>query len=203
MRMTLFLVLVFASQILANDLYSQQTKLNLNMSNASVGNVLDEIENQSEFYFLFNQNLIDMDRTISVSVKNKTIDQVLDAVFEDTNVQYVISDRQIILTLDAANDFFAINQQRKVSGKVTDDDGNYQLDVPSGSNQLLFSFIGMKTIEESIANRSVIDVSMDADVIGLEEVVAIGYGTMKKSDLTGSVSSVRAEQMENEKPKRY
>lgn len=223
MRMTLFLVLVFASQILANDLYSQQTKLNLNMSNASVGNVLDEIENQSEFYFLFNQNLIDMDRTISVSVKNKTIDQVLDAVFEDTNVQYVISDRQIILTLDAANDFFAINQQRKVSGKVTetngmplpgvtvvvkgttvgtitDDDGNYQLDVPSGSNQLLFSFIGMKTIEESIANRSVIDVSMDADVIGLEEVVAIGYGTMKKSDLTGSVSSVRAEQMENEKP---
>lgn len=223
MRMTLFLVLVFASQILANDLYSQQTKLNLNMSNASVGNVLDEIENQSEFYFLFNQNLIDMDRTISVSLKNKTIDQVLDAVFEDTNVQYVISDRQIILTLDAANDFFAINQQRKVSGKVTetngmplpgvtvvvkgttvgtitDDDGNYQLDVPAGSNQLLFSFIGMKTIEESIANRSVIDVSMDADVIGLEEVVAIGYGTMKKSDLTGSVSSVRAEQMENEKP---
>jgi TonB-linked SusC/RagA family outer membrane protein len=223
MRMTLFLVLVFASQILANDLYSQQTKLNLTMSNTSLANVLDEIENQSEFYFLFNQSLIDMDRTVSVSVKNKSINEVLDVVFAGTDVKYVISDRQIVLNKNDKPDFFGVSQARRVSGKVTesngqplpgvtvvvkgttvgtitDDDGNYQLDVPAGSNQLLFSFIGMKTIEESIANRSVIDVSMEADVIGLEEVVAIGYGTMKKSDLTGSVSSVRAEQMENEKP---
>ncbi|WP_423128960.1 SusC/RagA family TonB-linked outer membrane protein [Gaoshiqia sp. Z1-71] len=193
------------------------------MSNTSLGKVLDEIENQSEFYFLFNQNLIDMSRKVSVSVKDKNIEQVLDAVLEGTAVRYVISDRQIILTVDNANDFFATSQQRKISGRVTESngqpligvtvvlknttqgtitdlDGKFQLDVPVGAEYLVFSFIGMKTVEESIMNRTVVNITLEPDLIGLEEVVAIGYGTMKKSDLTGSVSSVKAEQLANEKP---
>jgi len=86
------------------------------------------------------------------------------------------------------------------TGTISDMDGKYQLKVPINANTLVFSFIGMQSQEIPIGNQTVINVSMAADVIGLEEVVAIGYGTMKKSDLTGAVASVKAEQLEMERP---
>ncbi|MCF6358104.1 MAG: TonB-dependent receptor, partial [Draconibacterium sp.] len=76
---------------------------------------------------------------------------------------------------------------------VTGVDGKFQLEIPSSTQSLQFSFIGMKTQEVSIAGKTIINVIMEEESIGLEEVVAIGYGTMKKSDLTGSVASVRSE----------
>jgi len=85
-------------------------------------------------------------------------------------------------------------------GTVTDVDGKYSLSVPATAKTLLFSFIGMKAQEIEIGSQSTFNVVLEPDVIGLEEVVAIGYGTMKKSDLTGAVSTVKASQVENEKP---
>ncbi len=86
------------------------------------------------------------------------------------------------------------------TGTVTSADGDFSLRVPDNAQVLTFSFIGMKMTEVQIGTQTVINVQMEADVIGIEEVVAIGYGTMKRSDLTGSVASVRAENIENEKP---
>ncbi|TNF47094.1 MAG: SusC/RagA family TonB-linked outer membrane protein [Bacteroidetes bacterium] len=85
-------------------------------------------------------------------------------------------------------------------GTVTSPDGDYSLSVPANATTLLFSFIGMKPQEIEIGTQTSINVVLMPDVIGLEEVVAIGYGTMKKSDLTGAVSTVKASQVENEKP---
>jgi len=85
-----------------------------------------------------------------------------------------------------------------VKGTVTNIDGQYTLDVPENAKTLQFSFIGMKTKEVEIGNQTTIDVTMEADVIGLEEVVAIGYGTVKKKDLTGAVTQVNAEKLEKE-----
>ena len=85
-------------------------------------------------------------------------------------------------------------------GAVTDVDGNYTLNVPATGKILQYTFIGMKAQEIEIGTQSTINVDLVPDVIGLEEVVAIGYGTMKKSDLTGAVSTVKASQVENEKP---
>jgi TonB-linked SusC/RagA family outer membrane protein len=85
-------------------------------------------------------------------------------------------------------------------GTVTNIDGIYSLDVPANATTIVFSFIGMKTQEVQLGTQNTISIVMESDVIGLEEVVAIGYGTMKKSDLTGSVSSVKSTQVENEKP---
>ena len=78
-------------------------------------------------------------------------------------------------------------------GAVTDVDGNYNLSVPDDATALMFSFIGMKTQEIEIGNQSNISVNLEPDVIGLEEVIAVGYGTMRKSDLTGSVARVSME----------
>ena len=85
-----------------------------------------------------------------------------------------------------------------VTGTITNIDGKYSFQLPEGAEMLQYSFIGMKTQEVEIGNRTQIDVTMQADVIGLEEVVAIGYGTVKKKDLTGAVTQVNAEKLEKE-----
>lgn len=81
------------------------------------------------------------------------------------------------------------------TGTITDLKGTYQLTIPSGNATLVFSFIGMKTVEKTTNNQGVINVQLEEDIIGIEEVVAVGYGTMKKSDLTGSISSVSSEDL--------
>ncbi|NQU54113.1 MAG: SusC/RagA family TonB-linked outer membrane protein [Bacteroidetes bacterium] len=83
-------------------------------------------------------------------------------------------------------------------GTVTNIDGNYTLSVDDNVKTLLFSFIGMKTNEVEIGTQATISVTMEPDVIGLEEVVAIGYGTVKKKDLTGAVTQINAEKLETE-----
>ena len=78
------------------------------------------------------------------------------------------------------------------TGTVTDIDGKYSISVPSSTAILVFSFIGYLTQEVEVGNRNVIDIVLDPDKVTLEEIVVIGYGTVKKSDLTGSVSSVKS-----------
>ena len=80
-----------------------------------------------------------------------------------------------------------------VEGTVTNNDGTYSLEAPDNAKVLVFSFIGMKTQEFEIGSQTNINVTMESDVIGLEEVIAVGYGTMRKSDLTGSVARVSME----------
>ena len=82
-----------------------------------------------------------------------------------------------------------------VTGAVTNIDGNYSLSVPADAANLAFSFVGMKTVIVPIENKTVIDLVMEAETIGLEEIVTVGYGTQKKVNLTGSVTSVQAEDL--------
>lgn len=81
------------------------------------------------------------------------------------------------------------------TGTVTDLDGRYTIDVPNDDDILVFSSIGYTTQEVTVNGRSVIDVLLEEDVRSLEEVVVVGYGTQRKSDLTGSVASVKAEKL--------
>lgn len=81
------------------------------------------------------------------------------------------------------------------NGTITDLEGNYSITVASSTSVLNFSFVGLKTQEVTVGNQSVINVTMEDDIIGLEEVVAIGYGSVKKSDLTGSVGSVKVDEL--------
>ncbi len=85
-----------------------------------------------------------------------------------------------------------------VSGTITNVDGIYTIKVPENAKTLMFSFIGMETQEITIGDLNTINVTMQADVIGLEEVVAVGYGTVKKKDLTGAVTQINAEKLEAE-----
>jgi TonB-dependent starch-binding outer membrane protein SusC len=81
------------------------------------------------------------------------------------------------------------------TGAVTDIDGKYTISIPEGGNTLVFSFIGMKTEEIEIENRSVINLTMIAQSVDLDELVVIAYGTQKKRDIIGSVASVKSEEL--------
>ncbi|MDW7691140.1 TonB-dependent receptor [Flammeovirgaceae bacterium SG7u.111] len=80
-------------------------------------------------------------------------------------------------------------------GSVTDIDGKYSLEVPNSSSILVFSYIGFVPQEITVGEQSSIDLTLEPDMAQLEEVVVVGYGTVKKSDLTGSVASVKAEEL--------
>ena len=89
----------------------------------------------------------------------------------------------------------AIREKGTTNGTVTDIDGNYTLQLQGSEPTLVFSFVGMVTQEVIVGGQNQINITMAADFIGIEEVIAVGYGTMKKSDLTGSVSSVTPEKL--------
>ncbi len=222
MRLTFYVMLLTVIQGFAVNSYSQVTKLNLELKNSTVRDVLLEIENNSEFYFLYNSKIVDVERKVDVSIKNKKIDEVLDVLFENTEVGYTIVNRQIVLSAGDIDNFKSVgDQQSKVTGKITDEnglplpgvtvifkgttqgtvsdiDGNYSIDIKEGVTTLVFSFVGMLQQEIEIAGQSQINVQLQQDYIGIEEVVAIGYGTTRKEDLVSSVSQVKAEIIENQ-----
>ncbi|QGY47965.1 SusC/RagA family TonB-linked outer membrane protein [Maribellus comscasis] len=213
MKITLLVFLIFSSSLYAINARSQVDKINIAFKNAPVKEVLDAIETQTDYLFVYDKEEINLDRKINIHASNRLIDEVLIDIFENTNFTFKKLGTSIILMPDFAQ------QQKTISGKVTDlnnvplpgvtiivkgttqgaitdTKGNYSLvNVPTNSI-LVFSFIGMKPQEISVAGKASIDVIMEESAIGIEEVVAIGYGTIKKRDLTGSVTSVKADNIE-------
>lgn len=214
MKLTTFLIILTSLQLLAVDNFAQTQRLSLNVSNESIQNVLEIIENETDYFFFYNSQGISLDKKVSLNLSEKSISDVLNSLFEGENISYTISNRQIIL----AGNEFQVLQQRKVTGKVTDAsgealpgvtvlvkgttqgsvtdfDGNYTIADVSAGATLVFSFVGMRTQEVAVGNQETIDVTMAEDAIGIEEVVAVGYGTVRKSDLTGAVSRVGSKQL--------
>ncbi len=125
MRITLTLLFLATLQIFAGNSYSQSTKLTLSVQYASVESILDDIEQQSEFFFVFNYKLVDVKRQIDIQVENKPISEVLTSVFSGSDVDYVVLDRQILLSpRKYLNEMESEIQPITITGKVTDENGN-------------------------------------------------------------------------------
>lgn len=121
MKITAILLFVFLFQANAELTYSQSTKISLKLNNASVEQVLNAIEENSDFYFLYNSKLINVDRKVNVNAKDKSIDTVLKEIFNNTNVQYKVEDKQIILSNKPTT---APQQKKSISGVVVDKNTN-------------------------------------------------------------------------------
>ncbi|MFW5755242.1 MAG: SusC/RagA family TonB-linked outer membrane protein, partial [Tangfeifania sp.] len=217
----LILLAVFSSTA---SVYSQATKLTLKMENARIAEVFDAIEQQSEFYFFYNRDVFNDQRLVSVNFSNQNVEKILDQLFESEKVEYEIVDRNILIkipktTTEKSQNSVQQQQQPAVSGTVTDEtdeplpgvtimikgttqgtvtnaDGEYSLtDIPDDAT-LVFSFVGMKTQEVVVGDQTSIDVTLAVDAIGIEEVVAVGYGVQKRINLTGAVEQVTARELE-------
>ncbi len=218
MKLTVLISLCFVVTAVASS-YSQTARLNLKLTNVSVKDVLSKVEAESDFVFLYNIKELDENRKVSLDFENATINEILDAVLKDQNLKYDIYDRQIIISAGAPGGVVQKGvQQKNISGKVTniagepipgatvvvkgtsvgaitDVDGTYHLSNIASGSILVFSFVGMRSQEVPVSGQSSINVKMVEETIGLEEVVAVGYGTMKKSDLTGSITQVKADEL--------
>lgn len=222
MRLCVFFLFLMAAQVWASDSYSQSTRLTLNMKDTRVLDILGEIEEKSEFYFLFNQKLVDVERKVDVEADQKKIEDILQDLFAGTNVNYLVVNRQIVLTTSSLEipqaGQAAVQQEKAVSGRVTDQgniplpgvtvvikgtslgtitdaDGIYTLTNVPSSATLVFSFVGMRTQEVVVNNQTRINIQLSEETIGLEEVIAVGYGVQKKTNLTGSVSEIRSDEI--------
>ena len=194
---------------LFNSAYAQSVKIDLSVKNESLKQFIKQIETKTDYTFMLDQT-IDQTQTVTVDVHQASLDVILKKVFAGKNINYEVVGKQIILKLPGQSQN---NQSRKVTGIVkdqngepiigvnviekgttngivTDADGKYELTVSPGSI-LLFSYIGYNTQEIKVGKNEVINVSLREDAETLDEVVVIGYGTVKKSDLTGAVSSVK------------
>jgi len=219
MRLATFLLILGILQAHASDTYSQTARLSLDFKGAELNTVLDKIEDESEFYFLYNEKLLNTDRKVDLRADNKLISEILDNLFAGTNIKYSIYDRKIVLAPDyLAEDlgrFSVPMQQQQLTGKVTDAEtgepmpgvnivvkgttfgamtdieGNYTISVPNRDITLVFTFIGYTSQEVPAGGQAVVNVALRPDVEQLSEVVVIGYGTVKKVNLTGAVSSVK------------
>ena len=211
MRMTFIIIVMSVTQIFAANTYSQNTRLSVNLKNVATKTVLSQIEDKSKFYFIYDATVVDVERKISIESENELITFILDKLFEGTNIIYKINDRQIALTTESISS--VIQQQKSISGKVTDSsggplpgvsvvvkgtttgvitdmDGKYTLAKVPENATLKFSFVGMKTQDVAVNGKININVILLEETVGIEEVVAIGYGTVKKVNLTGSVESI-------------
>lgn len=195
--------------------YAQTGKYSLDLKNTTVKAALETVEKQSNYSFLYSEKIIDVNRVISISLQEATIENIISKIFEGTKVTFTIKRRQIVLTVPDVKSI-PVNQTTKtISGKVTDvsggptqavtvivkgttkgiitdADGNFTLaNVPDDAT-LVFSFMGMSTQEIPVAGKTNINVTIQEESKIIDEVVVIAYGTVKKRDLTGSVSSVKS-----------
>jgi len=208
--------------VMGSVLYAQDARISIQAHNMPVREVLKMIESKSDYHFAYNNKLIDVTRTVSVNATNEKISDILKQIFEGTDVTTSVVDHQIVLASSKSMGG-AVKQEnvRKITGKVTDEKGQalpgatvmikgttqgtitdakgaYSLQRVSSNETLVYSFVGMQSREVNVGNQDVINISLSEKAIGLNEVVAIGYGTMRKKDVTGAVSFVTSKTFDSQ-----
>lgn len=217
MKLSVFLLLCSIGLAQATDSYAQKATVNLEMRNQTVKEVLDEIEEQSEFSFFFNIKHVDLDRRVSVVAKKSDVFKVLETVFAGTDVRYSVVDRKIILSTEKQEVLLQKNERQKITGvvkepneipviganvvekgttngSVTDIEGKFSLEVNKGAT-LVITYIGFANQEIKVGNQSYVSITLKEDAEALDEVVVVGYGTQKKESLTGALATVKTEDL--------
>ena len=211
MRISTFLLMVCVFCSYAGNAHSQNAKVSIRMNNVKLDKILNEIENQTDYLFIYN-NQVDINKITSVKVKNEAVAQVLDRILSGTGINYELEGTHIILTTEAIKDLHAQQQAKTVTGTVTDVsgepiiganirikgtttgtitdiDGNFSIEAEPQS-VIEVSYIGYLTQETVINNQKSIRFLLKEDTKTLDEVVVIGYGVQKKADLKGKIAGV-------------
>ena len=208
----LFLVLV---QVSATNVFSQNQTISIDMQNASVREIVMEIEKLGQINFFYNENLPELDRRVSIAMHNKPIKEVLasslgqaDLTYQEIKENFVVlipasepvQDLRItgkVVDANTGESLPGVNviEEGTTNGTITDLEGEYVIELRESGKALLFSYMGYERLRIPIEGNTVINVELKPDLKEIDEVVVVGYGTMKRADLTGSVSSVSGDQL--------
>ena len=201
----------------ANDSYAQRTIINLKANNLTVKEVLSQIESQSEFSFFYNDSHVDVNRRVSILTEHSNIFTILNELFKNTSVKYVVNNKKIILSTEIP-DTASVKQVVRIKGKVadmygdpvigatvmedgtkngviTDVDGYFTLDIASPNATLTVSYVGYMSQTVKAQGGKTLSIILKEDTKTLDEIVVVGFGTQKKVNLTGSVSTVNADDL--------
>jgi hypothetical protein len=216
MKLASFMLLLSITSIFAAELKSQSILVNITMKNVKTRTVLDEIERQTDYLFLFNPDVVDTDKQISVNAKNKTVSEVLKTVFRGTNIYYkqegssifLINEHEQVKSLSQVEKIILLGvvvdsngdpiiganilEKGKSNITVTDVDGNFSLIVDKNST-LQISYISYLAQEITVGNQTHLNITLLEDTQALDEVVVVGYGVMRRKDLTGALTSINTE----------
>ncbi len=212
------LFLIVATFHLSASVYSQNEILTIKMEKVSVKEVLSLIESQTDLTFFYQEEQLASAPSVSINETEQSVDVILARVFENSPLDFRIVDKHVVI-FPAAKSEITIQPQGKTvtgtvvdvngepipgasivvkgttTGTISDMDGKFTLAGVPQDAVLQFSFVGMRAQEVVVGSRGTIDIRMEEETIGLEEVVAVGYGTLQKRDLTGSVSSVSSDEI--------
>ena len=196
--------------------YAEVTKIFLNLRGVTIEEVFKAIEDQTEFSFFYDVNEINTDKKVNIKVENENINTVLDKILDRKSISYKVTDRHIVLYKDRSDskkeDNVVVQQGFVVSGVVTDEDdqelpgvtvlnvttqkgattdidGRYSIEASQG-DQIMFTYIGFAS--QTLSAQQTLNVKLLSQLIGLEEVVVIGYGTLDRKQVTSSITSIAA-----------
>ncbi len=219
LRMKISLLLLFTGMfaINARTSYSQNTKVSVDLKNVTVEKFIDYIEEKTEYRFLYLIDDINLHREVTITVRNEKINVILDKIFSGSDTTYSIEDKQISLVrrsgqTDNNNVQFTISgkvidstgtvlaganilEKGTTNGTQTDFDGNYSINVSGPESVLVFSYVGFQSREIKVGDRTSVNITLIESAEGLEEVVVVGYGSVKRTDVTGAVSTVNSEEL--------
>ncbi|HNX65474.1 MAG TPA: TonB-dependent receptor [Bacteroidales bacterium] len=214
-KLILHLFLAFCLLINIQAANAQDAAIRLKFKDAPLKEVLTAIEKQSSYTFVYNSKIIDVTKPVTIDIVESNIKTVMERLLKDTSIAYNILEKQIVLSEKTAEEqkppvkiIGVVKDEDKMpmtgvsigapgtsAGTYSDQNGNYTLEVPANATKLIFSYIGYNQQEVFIEGRTTIDIQMQQKVQNLEEVVVVGYGSIRKKDLTGSIVSVRTDNL--------
>ena len=223
LRLSALCLLLGLEASFAAETYSQKTLFTLSVENQSVKEVFDYIEQNSEFIIFYLDKTVDLNRKVSIQLKDQQVETILNQLFENTDNTYTINDRQIIISkrremmpplpepsqrkgkfrvsgivMDGNGQSIigaTVIEKGTTNGVTTDMDGRYELTVSSENAVLSVAYLGYTTQEIKIEGRSNINIEMFEDSKALEEVVVIGYGQQKKQSVVSSINTITSDEL--------
>jgi TonB-linked SusC/RagA family outer membrane protein len=214
MKLTLFLTCFFTFSSFAGKIFSQE-KISLNLENTSLKKLFKIIENQTSFRFVYKDNDIAFYEKVSIKAQDELVETVVTKILEKTALVFKVVGTNLVVIageteqknagaslsfititgkiVNAANEPMArvtIVQKGTTNGTTTDEQGNFSLNISGNDAILVISSVGYKTQEIIIKGNNTVNITLEEDKKAIDEVVVVGYGTKKRSDITGSVSSV-------------
>ncbi|TYA89238.1 TonB-dependent receptor [Seonamhaeicola marinus] len=222
MRVFVVLIIFGLSSVYANSSYSQE-KLDINVKNISLEKLFNTIQKSSNYIFFYNDDVLEKDLKVTLNFKNSLLSEILDYSFANTTLDYVISDRQVVVRIKnepipevkvkkevqkfivtgVVNDANGqplpganIIEKGTQNGTQTDFDGNFSFEVTNDNAVLIVSYIGFSSKEISLNGKSNVSVSLEENAAALDEIVVIGFGTTTRAKAVGAISTVKAEAFE-------
>lgn len=221
MKLAFMCLFVFVSGLFATEASSQTARVSIVANSISTKDLIREIEKQTEYLFVYNKNEVDLNQTVTINADNKTVAEILNKTFGNTDIVYAMEGSNIMLMKKESKAEVQASQQKEKTvngiitdengeaiiganvsvkgttiGTITDVDGNFSLSIPENS-LLQISYIGYLTQEIAVGNKSSFSIKLLEDTQKIEEVVVVGYGVQKKQTVTASASTVKVKSLES------